>query len=158
MKKRLVTTGVFLLLAGVLAVSAFAQTPKNVNSKSVKETKDLPELKHEKYVLPNGLQVILHEDHTVPIVSVNVWYHVGSKNEKPRRTGFAHLFEHMMFQGSEHQPGEHFEPLEKVGGNANGSTNEGRTHYWENVPSNYLELALWLGGDPSGFLVPRVGF
>jgi len=152
MKKRLVLTGVFLLLGLFLAVNVSAK--RRGGSKA--ENKDLPELKHEKYVMPNGLQVILHEDHTVPIVSVNVWYHVGSKNEKVRRTGFAHLFEHMMFQGSEHQPGEFFAPLEKVGGSANGSTNEDRTNYWENVPSNYLELALWLEADRMAYLLPAM--
>lgn len=152
MKKRLVTTGVFLLLGLFLAVNISAKR----RSSSKADTKNLPELKHEKYLMPNGLQVILHEDHTVPIVSVNVWYHVGSKNEKVRRTGFAHLFEHMMFQGSEHQPGEFFAPLEKVGGSANGSTNEDRTNYWENVPSNYLELALWLEADRMAYLLPAM--
>jgi zinc protease len=117
---------------------------------------DLPELAFEKYVLDNGLQVILHEDHTVPMVSVNVWYHVGSKNEKPGRTGFAHLFEHMMFQGSEHHDTDYFAPLQKVGGTINGSTNEDRTNYWENVPSDQLELALWLEADRMGFLVPAM--
>jgi len=114
---------------------------------------DLPELQFEKYTLPNGMDVILHEDHSVPVVSVNIWYHVGSKNEKRGRTGFAHLFEHMMFQGSENHDGEYFAPLEKIGGVANGSTSEDRTNYWENVPSNYLELALWLEADRMGFLL-----
>src|SRR5688572_8365127 len=87
----------------------------------------LPDLKFEKYTLPNGLDIILHEDHSVPMVAVNVWYHVGSKNEKPGRTGFAHLFEHMMFQGSKHHDKDFFEPLQKVGGSVNGSTSEDRT-------------------------------
>ena len=95
-----------------------------------------PEIQFEKYELANGLDVILHEDHSIPMVSVNVWYHVGSRNEKPGRTGFAHLFEHMMFQGSEHHDDEYFKPLQKVGGRVNGSTNNDRTNYWENVPSN----------------------
>lgn len=116
----------------------------------------LPELKFEKYTLPNGLDVILHEDHSIPMVAVNVWYHVGSKNEKPGRTGFAHLFEHMMFQGSKHHDKEFFEPLQKVGGAINGSTNEDRTNYWENVPSDQLELALWLEADRMGFLLPAM--
>jgi zinc protease len=116
----------------------------------------LPKIPFEKFVLKNGLQVILHEDHTVPVVAVNVWYHVGSHNEKVGRTGFAHLFEHMMFQGSEHQPGEYFTPLQKIGGSVNGSTSEDRTNYWENVPSNYLELALWLESDRMGFLLPAM--
>ena len=116
----------------------------------------LPALKFEKYTLPNGMDVILHEDHSIPMVAVNVWYHVGSKNEKPGRTGFAHLFEHMMFQGSKHHDKEYFEPLQKVGGSINGSTSEDRTNYWENVPSNQLELALWLEADRMGFLLPAM--
>jgi zinc protease len=117
---------------------------------------DLPEIPFEKYVLDNGLEVILHEDHTIPTVAVNVWYHVGSKNEKPGRTGFAHLFEHMMFQGSQHHDDDYFAPLQRVGGQVNGSTNEDRTNYWENVPSERLELALWLEADRMGFLVPAM--
>ncbi len=117
---------------------------------------DLPEIPFEKYVLENGLEVILHEDHTIPSVAVNVWYHVGSKNEKPGRTGFAHLFEHMMFQGSQHHDDDYFAPLQRVGGQVNGSTNVDRTNYWENVPSEQLELALWLESDRMGFLVPAM--
>jgi zinc protease len=116
----------------------------------------VPEIQFEKFVLPNGLQVILHEDHSTPIVAVNIWYHVGSKNEKRGRTGFAHLFEHMMFQGSQHVPGEYFAPLEKIGASLNGSTTEDRTNYWENVPRNYLELALWMESDRMGFLLPGI--
>ncbi len=108
---------------------------------------------YEKVTLSNGLDVILHEDHSIPLASVNVWYHVGSKNEVPGRTGFAHLFEHVMFEGSGHHNSSHFEPLQKVGANLNGSTNSDRTNYWEDVPSNYLELALWLESDRMGFLL-----
>ncbi len=108
---------------------------------------------YEKVTLSNGLDVILHEDHSIPLASVNVWYHVGSKNEVPGRTGFAHLFEHVMFEGSGHHNSSHFEPLQKVGANLNGSTNPDRTNYWEDVPSNYLELALWLESDRMGFLL-----
>ena len=107
----------------------------------------------EKFTLPNGLDVILHEDHSLPVAAVNVWYHVGSKNEEPGRTGFAHLFEHVMFEGSKHHKGSFFDPLQKVGANLNGSTTPDRTNYWENVPSNYLELALWLESDRMGFLL-----
>jgi zinc protease len=108
----------------------------------------------EKYVLQNGLNVVLHEDHSVPIVGVNLWYHVGSAREKPGKTGFAHLFEHMMFQGSEHvEKGEHFKFLQEAGGTLNGSTNTDRTNYWELVPSNFLELALYLESDRMGFLL-----
>jgi len=125
-------------------------------SAAVAAAADLPELPFEKYVLDNGLEVILHEDHTIPSVAVNVWYHVGSKNEKPGRTGFAHLFEHMMFQGSQHHDDDYFAPLQRVGGQVNGSTNVDRTNYWENVPSEQLELALWLESDRMGFLVPAM--
>ena len=110
-------------------------------------------ISYEKFTLPNGLDVILHEDHTLPVAAVNVWYHVGSKNEEPGRTGFAHLFEHVMFEGSKHHKGSFFDPLQKVGANLNGSTTPDRTNYWENVPSNYLELALWLESDRMGFLL-----
>lgn len=114
-------------------------------------------IKYENYELPNGLDVILHEDHSVPIVGVNVWYHVGSAREKSGRTGFAHLFEHMMFQGSQNVgDNEHFRYIQGVGGNANGSTAEDRTNYWEVVPSNYLEMALWLEADRMGFLLPAM--
>ena len=116
----------------------------------------LPEIRFEKYTLPNGLQVILHEDHATPIVGVNVWYHVGSKNERPGRTGFAHLFEHMMFQGSKHFDSDYFGPLQKAGGRLNGSTSQDRTNYWETVPANYLELALWMESDRMGFLLPAM--
>ncbi len=117
---------------------------------------EVPKIPFEKYALDNGLQVVLHEDHSIPMVTVNIWYHVGSKNEKRGRTGFAHLFEHMMFQGSEHHEDEYFAPLEKIGAQINGSTTEDRTNYWENVPSNYLELALWLESDRMGFLLPAM--
>ena len=107
----------------------------------------------EKFTLSNGLDVILHEDHSLPIVAVNLWYHVGSKDEEVGRTGFAHLFEHVMFEGSEHHNRSYFDPLQQVGATLNGSTSADRTNYWENVPSNYLELALWLESDRMGFLL-----
>src|SRR5688572_17314840 len=112
------------------------------------------QLDYSQFTLPNGLRVILHEDHSVPIVSVNVWYHVGSKNEKPGRTGFAHLFEHLMFMGSGHVPPGLFDAaLEGAGGNNNGSTTNDRTNYWINVPSNALDLALFLESDRMGYLL-----
>ncbi|MDP6300005.1 MAG: pitrilysin family protein [SAR202 cluster bacterium] len=107
----------------------------------------------DKFTLSNGLDVILSEDHSLPVTAVNVWYHVGSKDEEPGRTGFAHLFEHVMFEGSEHHNHSYFDPLQKVGANLNGSTTPDRTNYWENLPSNYLELALWLESDRMGFLL-----
>ena len=108
----------------------------------------------ETYTLPNGLTVILSPDHTTPTVAVDVWYHVGSKNELPGRTGFAHLFEHVMFTGSGHVPyGIHDKLTEGVGGNNNGTTSNDRTTYYETIPSNYLESALWLEADRMGFLL-----
>ncbi|MEW6508677.1 MAG: pitrilysin family protein [Bacteroidota bacterium] len=108
---------------------------------------------YTRVVLPNGLNVLLHEDRTVPMVSVNMWYHVGSGNEKPGRTGFAHLFEHLMFEGSKNVPeGKFDEWLEAVGGNNNGSTNTDRTNYWENAPSNALELVFFIDSDRMAYL------
>lgn len=107
----------------------------------------------EKHTLPNGLDVILHQDRSIPVAAVNVWYHVGSKDEEIGRTGFAHLFEHIMFRGTRHHKASHFEPLQKIGASLNGSTTGDRTNYWEDVPSNYLELALWLEADRMGFLL-----
>ncbi len=112
------------------------------------------EVKFTKFTLPNGLTVILHEDHTVPIATVNVWYHVGSANEKPGRTGFAHLFEHLMFMGSGHvKYGEFDNLLEATGGDNNASTGNDRTNYYINVPSNALDLALYLESDRLGYLL-----
>ena len=94
-----------------------------------------PKIPHEKYTLQNGLTVILHEDHTTPIVAVNIWYHVGSKNERRGRTGFAHLFEHMMFQGSKNHDTDYFKAIEAIGAtDLNGTTNNDRTNYFQNVP------------------------
>jgi zinc protease len=115
----------------------------------------VPKLQYEKITLPNGLEVILHEDHSTPMVVVNTWYKVGSGDEKPGRTGFAHLFEHVMFMGSEHVPVGQFDKwLEAAGANNNGSTTEDRTNYYESMPSNALPLALWLDADRMGKLLP----
>src|SRR5216117_3133872 len=131
------------LFAVLLPVSLGAQTA----SPSI-------QLAYTQFDVPNGLHVILHEDHSVPIVTVNVWYHVGSARERPGRTGFAHLFEHLMFMGSGHvKPGEFDEWLEAAGGTNNGSTENDRTNYWINVPSNALELALFLESDRMGYLL-----
>jgi zinc protease len=113
-----------------------------------------PTIKFEKYALPNGLVVILSEDHRLPLVATNIWYHVGPANELPGRTGFAHLFEHMMFEGSKHVPGNsHFRYLEAAGASdINGTTEFDRTNYFETVPANQLELALWLESDRMGYL------
>src|SRR4026208_1278217 len=114
---------------------------------------NIPDARHS---LDNGLDVLIHEDHGCPIVAVNVWYHVGSKNEKPGRTGFAHLFEHLMFEGSQHYDKGFFHPLQEAGASLNGSTNPDRTNYWEVVPTNALELALWMESDRMGYLLPAL--
>ncbi len=109
------------------------------------------------FTLANGLKVIVHEDHSVPIVTVNTWYHVGSSFEKPGRTGFAHLFEHIMFMGSQHVPTGDFDRLlEAAGADNNGSTTEDRTNYYEDGPANALPLMLWLDSDRMGFLLPEM--
>ncbi len=116
-----------------------------------------PDIPYERFVLANGLTVIVHEDHKAPIVAVNVWYHVGSKNEQPGHTGFAHLFEHLMFNGSEHYDKEFQAPLERAGAtDLNGTTNEDRTNYFVNVPTSALDLELWLESDRMGHLVGAI--
>ena len=114
---------------------------------------DALSIPYEMHTLDNGLTVILAEDHSVPVVQVNVWYHVGSKDEVEGRTGFAHLFEHLMFQGSENNDQDYFTLLQEVGGSVNGTTNMDRTNYFEGVPSQYLPLALWAEADRMGWLV-----
>ncbi|MDA3859726.1 MAG: pitrilysin family protein [Melioribacteraceae bacterium] len=115
---------------------------------------DILNIKYEKHILENGLEVVLYQDKSLPIVSVNLWYKVGSANETNGKTGFAHLFEHMMFQGSMNVPKEkHFKFIEEAGGNLNGSTSFDGTNYYETVPANSLELALWLESDRMGFLL-----
>ena len=117
----------------------------------------VPAIAYEKYTLPNGLEVILSEDHSVPLVAVNTWYKVGSGDEVAGRTGFAHLFEHIMFMGSENVPVGKFDQwLEAAGGNNNGSTNADRTNYYEWMPANALALALWLDADRMGRLLPTM--
>ena len=139
-----------LLLVLLATTPGFAQAP----AKHVAASPPPIDLKYTLFRLPNGLTAILHEDHTVPLVTVNMWYHVGSARERPGRTGFAHLFEHLMFMGSGHvKPGQFDEWLESAGGDNNGSTENDRTNYWINVPSNALELALFLESDRMGYLL-----
>ncbi|KFN50626.1 M16 family metallopeptidase [Arenimonas composti] len=115
------------------------------------------DIAYEEFTLPNGLRVIVHTDRKAPVVAVNIWYHVGSKNELPGRTGFAHLFEHLMFQGSENHDGEFFEPFELVGAtDQNGTTNSDRTNYFQNVPTTALDMALWMESDRMGHLLGAV--
>jgi zinc protease len=144
-KPHLLLLSAFLLLNSVAMVTAAAPAPAS----------GWPQIHFQKYKLPNGLEVILSEDHRLPLVAVNLWYHVGPMYEKPGRTGFAHLFEHMMFQGSKNV-GEksYFKYLEAAGASdINGSTDFDRTNYYETLPSNQLELALWLESDRMGFLL-----
>jgi zinc protease len=142
-----------LLLPGLLlGHAAIAQPPKETQAAEAPAPKLA--VSYTSFTLPNGLRVILHEDHSVPVVTVNMWYHVGSAREREGRTGFAHLFEHLMFMGSGHvRPGQFDEWLEAAGGSNNGSTAEDRTNYWINVPSNALELALFLESDRMGYLL-----
>ncbi|MBA2340133.1 MAG: insulinase family protein, partial [Pyrinomonadaceae bacterium] len=147
-----------VLAAALLASNpAFAQrsqaAPMPPTAEAQTRVAALPEIKFTEYKLKNGLRVILHEDHSVPIVGVNLWYHVGSKNEVQGRTGFAHLFEHMMFQGSKNYDDDYFKPIQEAGGTLNGSTDPDRTNYWEVVPSNFLELAIFMEADRMGVLL-----
>src|SRR5438477_7359069 len=156
----------FLLLAGLVgAQTPPAKTPAKLTAQTGAQpaaTKpaplEVPQLKFEKYKLENGLEVILSEDHRLPMVAVNLWYHVGPANEIPGRTGFAHLFEHMMFEGSRHVPGSsHFHLLEAAGASdINGTTDFDRTNYFETLPANQLELALWLESDRMGYLPDKL--
>ena len=116
-----------------------------------------PGIAYEKYELDNGLDVILSEDHSTPIVHVNIWYHVGAKDEEVGLTGFAHLFEHLMFQGSLSSPGEYFTPLQEVGAKINGTTSFDRTNYFETLPSHHLPLALFMESDRMGWLLEVLG-
>src|SRR5210317_1566560 len=114
---------------------------------------DLPEIKYETFKLDNGLTVVVHEDKKVPMVAVNTWYHVGSKNEKVGRTGFAHLFEHLMFNGSENYNEDWFKMMGRIGGTGmNGTTDFDRTNYFQNVPVTAVDTALWLESDRMGLL------
>lgn len=148
------------LLLSVFALSANTSLPLAAVAAETSDTSSTanvaaPTIKFEKYTLKNGLDVILSEDHRLPMVSVNLWYHVGPANERPGLTGFAHLFEHMMFEGSKNVgPKSHFKYLESAGASTiNGTTDFDRTNYFETVPSNQLELALWLESDRMGFLL-----
>ena len=115
---------------------------------------DIP---YEQFTLPNGLRVVVHTDRKAPVVSVHVWYHVGSKDEPKGRTGFAHLFEHLMFNGSENHPGEYFDPFEKAGvSDINGTTWFDRTNYYETVPTTALDMALWMESDRMGHLLGAI--
>jgi zinc protease len=142
-----------VILALLAPTISFAQGKTSQRAGRVQAAAPLPPVKFTEFKLKNGLRVILHEDHSTPIVGVNLWYHVGSKNEVPGKTGFAHLFEHMMFQGSKNYDDDYFKPIQEAGGTLNGSTNPDRTNYFEVVPSNFLELALFMEADRMGGLL-----
>ena len=131
----------------VLVMSGMVQT-------KTKDKVDEVDIPYERFVLDNGLTVVVHEDHKAPIVAINTWYHVGSKNEKPGKTGFAHLFEHLMFGGSEHAPGRYIDGMERIGAtDLNGTTNPDRTNYFENVPTSAVDFTLWMESDRMGHLL-----
>jgi zinc protease len=135
-------------LATLVATASLAASPAQAQE---------IEIGYEKFVLDNGLTLIVHEDHKAPIVAVNVWYHVGSKNEKEGKTGFAHLFEHLMFNGSENYNDDYFKPFDRVGATGmNGTTNFDRTNYFQEVPKNALDMALWMESDRMGHLLGAV--
>jgi zinc protease len=148
------------LLAGLLIFAttiAFAQQKTKLIEKVSSNGNGKLVIPYEKYQMPNGLTIVVHEDHSDPVVYVDVTYHVGSAREQVGRSGFAHFFEHMMFQGSEHVADEeHFKLINEAGGDLNGTTNTDRTNYFEVVPSNYLEMAMWLEADRMGFLLDSV--
>ena len=143
----------------LLAVAALAApvAPRAASPAAQTAAADEPQIPYQLFRLQNGLTVILHEDHTAPLVGVHVQYDVGSKNEREGRTGFAHLFEHLMFQGTEHLPkGEADRLIDAAGGSSNGSTSQDTTQYWEQVPSNALEQMLFIESDRMGFLLPTL--
>ena len=145
---------ILLALLPVISVSSTAVLQAQTRTSAQQSTIDIP---FQKFVLPNGLTLIVHEDHKAPIVAVNVWYHVGSKNEKPGRTGFAHLFEHLMFNGTENYNKDFSGPLEQAGATEmNGTTNEDRTNYFQNVPTNAVDLTLWMESDRMGHLTGAI--
>lgn len=143
-----------LLMGAVLIGALVAPGPAVAQSNATRDDLDIP---YKKFVLDNGLTLIVHQDTKAPIVAVNVWYHVGSKNEPGGRSGFAHLFEHLMFNGTENYNDEYFGPFEQVGAtDMNGTTNEDRTNYFQNVPKNALDLALWMESDRMGHLLGAI--
>src|SRR6188768_2235145 len=150
--KKLIYSLAFLLLASLECLQAQTKLVEKVTQKGNEIV-----IPYEKYVLPNGLTVIVHEDHSDPVVHVDVTYHVGSAREEIGKSGFAHFFEHMMFQGSDNvADDQHFKIVTESGGTLNGSTNGDRTNYYETVPSNQLEKMLWLEADRMGFLLDAV--
>ena len=150
---QIVMTNKVLLLTIVFILSGICTVLKAQGGSSFSDI-DIP---YKKFVLDNGLTVLIHEDHKAPVVAINIWYHVGSKNEKPGRTGFAHLFEHLMFNGSEHFNDDFFKALDKIGAtDLNGTTSNDRTNYFETVPISALDQVLWLESDRMGYMINAI--
>ena len=146
-----------LTLALSAALGGFVGAPLVAEAKSATAAAPAVDIAYEQFTLPNGLRVVVHTDRKAPIVAVNIWYHVGAKDEPSGRTGFAHLFEHLMFQGSENHSGEFFEPFKQVGAtDQNGTTNTDRTNYFQNVPTTALDMALWMESDRMGHLLGAI--
>ena len=140
-----------LTLAGGVPLVVAAPTAASV-------TQQVPEIAYTRFILPNGLTVVVHEDHKAPVVAVSIWYHIGSGDEPKGKTGFAHLFEHLMFSGSENRKGTYFGPFEKAGAtDMNGTTWFDRTNYFETVPTTALDMALWMESDRMGHLLGAIG-
>ena len=140
-----------LLALALGAAHAFADAPASAKVDTV-------DLKFEKFRLDNGLTVVVHEDHKAPVVSVGVWYHIGSADEPAGKTGFAHLFEHLMFSGSENHKDGYIKPFEQVGAtDQNGTTAQDRTNYFETVPTTALDMTLWMESDRMGHLLGAIG-
>ena len=160
---RIAFVALALGLATALSAQGTAQRPSRTATRSrpqraARASAPAPiTIPYQRFVLKNGLTLLVHEDHKAPIVAVNIWYHVGSKNERPGRTGFAHLFEHLMFNGSEHFNDDYFQPFERIGAtDQNGTTNNDRTNYFENVPTTALDVALWMESDRMGHLLGAI--
>ncbi|UIT41021.1 insulinase family protein [Xylella fastidiosa subsp. multiplex] len=154
-----------LLIIGILGLGTATFTPRvsatsgtlTISSKAIPK-QDIPEIAYERFTLPNGLTVIVHEDHKAPVIAVNVWYHIGSADEPAGKTGFAHLFEHLMFSGSENHKASYFQPFEKIGATGmNGTTWFDRTNYFQTVPTTALDMALWMESDRMGHLLGAIG-
>ncbi|HHW4672806.1 MAG TPA: M16 family metallopeptidase, partial [Xylella fastidiosa subsp. pauca] len=154
-----------LLIIGILGLGTATFIPQvnatsgtlTISSKAIPK-QAIPEIAYERFTLPNGLTVIVHEDHKAPVIAVNVWYHIGSADEPAGKTGLAHLFEHLMFSGSENHKASYFEPFEKVGVTGiNGTTWFDRTNYMQTVPSTALDMALWMESDRMGHLLGAIG-
>jgi len=164
MLRRGLPARVLLLAAFSCAAAAAAPLPGPTSTAAKRAGKTpagrevkiaIPDIAYRKFVLKNGLVLLVHEDHKAPIVAVNTWYHVGSKNEKPGKTGFAHLFEHLMFSGSEHFDHTFINAMERIGAtDLNGTTNSDRTNYFEDVPTSMLDLTLFAESDRMGHLLP----